>query len=216
MSLLIVGAPKSGKTSLVSSLLLSHPTKKNPNHPRYFYGFFDDVYIISGSCITLPLDDFDLDPTHVFDEYSEETLQKIIGDLKEGPNGNSLIWIDDCIDDLKVKDRTLTHAILNRRHITQNDDDDTRAELSIWITTQKFNLFPLRYRTAVSAYIIFPTTNNAELQAIKNELLGDLTKDQQDAVLDTCWAEPHSFLFVNTQAPKGKRLYCKFDRLEID
>ena len=209
MSCLICGSPASGKTSLITSFLLS---KK----PRYYYKFFDSVDIISGSSQTMSLDDFGLPPENIHTEYSEEILENIIEKLRKQENGNSLIWLDDVINDLSPADKVLNKAILNRRHITQNHDDKTRAELSIWISTQKYNRLALRYRANITCFIIFPTSNHSELRNIKEELLGDLTKEQQDAVLDVCFSEPYSFLFINTLAPKGKRLYCKFDLLKLE
>ena len=164
----------------------------------------------------MSLDDFGLPESHIFEEYSEEIMSEILNTLQEGENGNSLIWLDDVINDLSPADKVLNKAILNRRHITQNHNDKTRAELSIWISTQKYNRLALRYRTNITCFIIFPTSNHAEIRNIKDELLGDLTKEQQDAVLDICFSEPYSFLFINTLMPKGKRLYCKFDLLKLE
>ena len=50
----IVGSPGSGKTNLLLSLMLSHPTKKKRNIPRYYWKFFDHIHVISGSLQTLP------------------------------------------------------------------------------------------------------------------------------------------------------------------
>lgn len=209
-SILFVGSPASGKTSLITSLLLSHKSKKTPKNPRYYFKFYDDVYIISGSLDTLPIKEFALSEGNVFDKYSESTMESVIKKAKDADNGNSLIVIDDCIDDLK-KSHVLTRTVLNRRHVTQNNNDMTRAGLSVWITTQKFNMLPLRYRSNMSHFVIFPTSNQSEIKAIKEEMMGDLTKEQQESVLEEAWREPYSFLFVDAFGPPGKRLYSKFD-----
>lgn len=209
MSCLISGSPASGKTSLITSFLLS-------TDPVYYHKFFDEIHIISGSTQTMSLDDFGLPDSHIHDEYSEQIMSEILSTLQEGENGNSLIWLDDVINDLSPADKVLNKAILNRRHITQNQNDKTRAELSVWISTQKYNRLALRYRANITCFIIFPTSNHSEIRNIKDELLGDLTKDQQDAVLDLCFSEPYSFLYINTLMPKGERLYCKFDRIELE
>jgi GTPase SAR1 family protein len=214
-AIFIVGSPGSGKTSLLTSLLLSHKTKKHPNHPKYYYRYYDNVYVISGSLQTLPIKEFGLKEDHVFDCYSEGTMEKILEQEKEEDNGNSLIIIDDCIDSLK-KSSVLTHTVYNRRHITQNDKDKTRAGLSIWVTSQKYNMLPLRYRSNMSHLIIYPTSNHSELKAIKDELLGDLSKDEQDRVLAEAWSEPYSFLFVDAFGPQGKRLYARFDLMKLE
>jgi GTPase SAR1 family protein len=215
MSCLIVGAPSSGKTSLVQSWLLSRPTKKDPKAPKYYYGFFDSIDIISGSSETLELEAFGLPDEQIHDEYSEEILKSIIDRLKKSENGNSLIWLDDVVSDMSRKDRTLSKAILNRRHITENGDSDTRAELSVWISTQKYNKFPLAMRSSITTFILFQTSNGSELKNIRDELLGDLSRDQQDALFDLCWKEDHGFIYINTLAPRGKKVHCKFDLVEF-
>ena len=214
-SILFVGSPGSGKTSLITSMLLSHKSKKTRSNPRYYHKFFDSVFIVSGSLATLPIKDFALKQDHVYDHYSEAIMGEILDKAKAEQNGNTLIVCDDVIDDLK-KSKHLTSTIYNRRHCTQNDDDMIRSGLSIWITSQKFNALPLRYRSNMSHIIIFPTSNHSELRAIKDELLGDLSKDEQDRVLEEAWREPYSFLFVDAFAPKGKRLYAKFDLMTFD
>jgi hypothetical protein len=206
---LFVGKPGSGKTSLVTSMLLSE-------NPVYYRQFFDNVYIVSQSLETLPLDKFDLEPSHIYDGYSESNLTEILENLKEGDNGNDLIWFDDCVDNLKLKDSLLPKLMRNRRHITQNDKDNIRAELSVWISTQKYNLFPLSYRTAISNYFIWPVSNASELKAIREELMGGLTTEEQDAILDHCWSEPYSFMMVDAYSPTlDGRFYKKFDKIKI-
>ena len=214
-TMLLVGSPASGKTTLLTSMLLSHKTKKTPNNPKYYYKYFDDVYIVSGSLATLPIKEFALKEEHVFDHYDEDVMSTILDKAREDDNGNTLIVIDDCVDSLK-KSAALTASIFNRRHVTQNDNDMTRAGLSIWITSQKMNMVALRYRANISHFIIFPTTHRAELKTIKDELMGDLTADQQDRALAEAWGEPYSFLFVDAFAPKGKRLYSRFDLMKFD
>jgi len=90
------------------------------------------------------------------------------------------------------------------------------ASLSLMITSQKFNLLALSLRCNMSHIIIFKTTNNAELRAIKDELMADLNPQQQDEILDLAWSEPYSFLFIDVFAPRNKRYYKKFDLIEID
>jgi hypothetical protein len=214
-SMYICGSPASGKTSLWTSLLLSHPTKKNTKTPRYYYKFFESINIISGSLATLPIKKFGLPENQLHNKYSDELLQDIIEDIREDDNYNSLIVLDDTIRDL-TRSKILTSVILNRRHITQNPSECDMASLSLIITSQKFNLLPLSLRCNMSHIIVFKTTNNAELNAIKNELMCDLNPQQQDEILDLAWSEPYSFLFIDVFAPKDRRYYKKFDLIEID
>jgi len=214
-SMYICGSPASGKTSLWTSLLLSHPTKKSPKLPRYYYKFFENISIISGSLATLPLKKFGLPENQLHNKYSDELLKDTIEDLREDENFNSLIVLDDVIRDL-TRSKILTSVILNRRHICQNPDEMDMASLSIMITSQKFNMLPLSLRCNMSHVIVFKTTNSAELRAIKDELMADLNPSQQNEILELAWDEPYSFLFIDVFAPKDRRYYRKFDLIEID
>jgi len=214
-SIYICGSPASGKTSLWTSMLLSHPTKKAPKKPRYYYRFFDNINLISGSLQTLPIKKFGLPEEQLHNKYSDGLLNEIIEDIQGDENYNSLIVLDDVIRDL-TRSKILTSVILNRRHCTQNPNEDDMASLSLMITSQKFNLLALSLRCNMSHVIIFKTTNNAELRAIKDELMADLNPQQQDEILDLAWSEPYSFLFIDVFASRNKRYYKKFDLIEID
>ena len=214
-SMYICGSPASGKTSLWTSLLLSHPTKRSPKTPRYYYRFFENIEIISGSLATLPLKKFGLPESQLHNKYTDELIQTIIENLKEDENYNSLIVLDDVIRDL-TRSKILTSVILNRRHITQNPNEQDMASLSLMITSQKFNMLPLSLRCNMSHVVVFKTTNTAELNAIKNELMADLNPEQQTQILDLAWSEPYSFLFIDVFAPRDRRYYKKFDLIQIE
>jgi hypothetical protein len=196
-------------------MLLSHPTKKAPKKPRYYYRFFDNIDLISGSLQTLPIKKFGLPESQLHNKYSDTLLKEIIDDIQGDENYNSLIVLDDVVRDL-TRSKILTSVILNRRHITQNSNEDDMASLSLMITSQKFNLLPLSLRCNMSHVIIFKTTNNSELRAIKDELMADLNNQQQDEILNLAWSEPYSFLFIDVFAPRNKRYYKKFDLIEIE
>jgi hypothetical protein len=68
----------------------------------------------------------------------------------------------------------------------------------------------------MSHVIVFKTTNNAELSAIKNELMADLNPSQQNEILELAWDEPFSFLFIDVFAPRSRRYFRKFDLIQIE
>ena len=213
-SMYVVGSPASGKTTLWTSLLLSHPTKKKPKVPRYYYRFFDRIEIISGSLQTLPLKIFGLPEEQLHNKFSDDLLEEIVENMADDENYNSLIVLDDVIRDL-TKSKILTKTILNRRHCTYNSAEDEYASLSLMITSQKFNMFPLSLRCNMSHVVLFKTTNTAELNAIKDELMADLNKEEQNEILKLAWGRDHGFLFIDVFAPKEKRYFANFDLIEI-
>jgi hypothetical protein len=195
-------------------MLLSKPTKSKPRDKRYYNKYFDHVEVISNSMSTVPTDKFKLPESQLHGEYSDELLMDIVQKLKTGENQNSLIVIDDCVRDLS-KSKILCSLLQNRRHLTQNNDKKGNANLSIWITSQKYNMLPLILRTALSHVVIFKSTNTQEKRAIQDELMADLDRDQQIALLDTCWDREYGFVFINVNAPRSKRYHSNFDSIQI-
>lgn len=215
-AMLIIGQPGSGKSTLWNSMLLSHPTKKKPDIPRFYYRYFDHIYLISPSQVSLPLKKLNLNEDRMFNQYSDELLEDILQEERDGENLNNLIILDDCVRDLKFESKTLCRCILNRRHTTQNNDQDGKAGLSIIITAQKYRGgVPLYLRLNMSQVILFRTENATELKSIKDELLGDLSKTQQDELLKLCWEKPHDFLFIDAFKQKKDRYYKNFNKVVI-
>jgi GTPase SAR1 family protein len=214
-ALYIVGQPGSGKTSLWNSLLLSHPTKKNKSIPRMYYRFFDHVWLISPSMNTLPLSKLKLKDERMFMKYNDEILDEILEEEREGENLNNVIILDDCIRDLS-KSKNLCRTILNRRHQTQNNDEEGQAGLSIIITSQKYNGLPLYLRANLSHIMVFQTKNKKELDALKDEVMADLTPEEQDDVLALAWKDRYGFLFIDLNKKKEDRYYQNFNKIVFE
>ena len=208
----IIGTPSSGKTNLLMSMFLSHSTKKRVR-PKYYWKYFDKIYFISASLETIPISFLKKIPEdQVFNQYSDELMQIIIQELKNGENENSAIVLDDSIKDLK-RSKILSKLFLNRRHCTQNGQEEGQSGLSIFVTSQKYTLLPLEVRGACSQYIIFKSSNRSEVNRIKEELMFDLDPQTQDEVLNEAWKEPYSFLMIDVNKPRDKKYYKKFDRI---
>ena len=215
-ALYVCGAPGSGKTSLWMSLLLSHPTKKHKDRPKYMYKLFDRVELISASLNTLPksiLNKIPENQQHL--DYSDDLLQELIDEMREDENLNNLIILDDNIKNLN-KSKILAKVYLNRRHCTYDKDQEGTASLSIITTSQKYNLLALQFRVAQSDVILFKSSNNTEIKTIKDELMNDLTPELQDKVLELAWKEPYSFLYIKVNQPLHKKYYVKFDLIKFD
>tara|TARA_R110002124_G_scaffold18991_1_gene76705 strand:+ start:139 stop:642 length:504 start_codon:yes stop_codon:yes gene_type:complete len=155
-----------------------------------------------------------LDESRIFDKYSDEALEEIIDIERDGENHNNLIIIDDSIK--QIKNRPGFHRlVLNRRHITHNNGEEGQAGLSIIVMSQKYNALDLIARTNMSDVILFRTENRAELNAIKAELMADLSPEQQDEVLRLAWDQKYSFLLIKAYNGTPDRYYRRFDKIVI-
>jgi len=212
---LIVAPAGGGKTSFWTSLLLSHPTKKKPDINRIYYRYFDKIILFSPSKDTLPMDKLKLDESRCFLKYSDEDLTKFIEEEKEGENLNNLIILDDSIKQIK-NNKEVHKLVLNRRHITHNKDHDNKAGLSILITSQKFNACDTYLRNNMSDIIIFKTSVKNELDAIKNDLMSDLEREEQDELLKKAFEKKYGFLYIKNYMPKKDRYYINFSKVIFD
>ena len=206
-----VGAPGSGKSSTMVSMLMS---KK----PRYYRRFFDKLFLISPSHPTLPKKFINaLNEERIYDKYNEDLVKDIINDLKEGENENSLLILDDSIRDInKSKSSILNKCILNRRHCTFNQNEIGNASLSIWIMSQKYNLLDLSYRNAASVVFLWKSENNKEKKAIKEELMADLDDKTAEELLKEAWKTKYNLLMIKVNEPTKDRYYINFDKVDFD
>ncbi len=212
----IVGSAGSGKSSLFLALLCAHPTRKKPHEPRFYYKYFDRIYLCSNSLHSLPMDRLNLNEARVHSKFSNEILGSIIETEKEDENHNTLLVLDDCIKQLKKNSDSLCQTILNRRHITTNPEEEGCAALSVWIMSQRYNELPLTFRCNTSSIYLFRTDNKKELDNIKEELMSDLTKEQQDEVLKLAWKDRYSFLLIRVNRPTNEKYYRRFDKIIIN
>jgi Cdc6-like AAA superfamily ATPase len=214
--LYIVGSPGSGKTSLMMTLLTSHPTKKNKDKNLYYFKFFDNIFVISGSLQTLPNSFLKLLPEEKkLNKYSDNEMIDIIESLQEGDNDNNLLVLDDVIKDLN-RSKILSKIFLNRRHITHNSEMEGQGGLAVIVLSQKFTLLNLEYRNAVSHFILFKTSNASELKRIKEEIMYDLDDDEFNELTKLAWKDKFSFIFVDLNKPKNEKYYIKFDKVVFD
>ena len=211
----IVGFSSSGKTTLLLSMLLSHPTKKKPDTPRFYYRFFDKIFLISPSKDTLPLNKLKLKDERIHLKFNNDLIDEIIETEKDGENLNNLIIIDDSIKQIKNNNK-MHSLLLNRRHITQNPNEDKHAGLGIIVTSQKYNACDLILRNNFSDIFLFKTENSKEINCIKDELMQDLSKEQQNELLKKAWSKKYSFLLIKAYEGTPDRYYINFDKVVFD
>jgi len=213
----IVGCAGSGKSSLFLALLCSHPTKKKPDVPRFYYKYYDHVYICSNSLSSLPMNQLNINEDRVHNKFSDEILNSIIDTEREDiDNNNCLLVLDDCIKQLKKNSEELCKVLLNRRHILTNPEGEGCAGLSVWILSQRYIELPLTFRCNTSSIYLFRSDNKKDLDGIRDELMCDLTKEQQDEVFKIAWNEPYSFLLIRTNKPTNQKYYQRFNRIIIN
>ena len=215
----ICGQPGSGKTNLLLQLLLSHPTKKNKKPNRYYYGFFDNIYLISASMATLPKSFLNkLDEDRVYSKYTDEIMEEIVETMYEGPNVNNLIVIDDSIRDLN-NSKILSKMLYNRRHLAHNpnlENDTGQGSCSIMITSQKYSLLHLNHRVACSDFMLFKSTNRNEKMRLFEEICFDLDKETFDNMTDEVWSERYQYLYVKPNNNLNQKYYQNFDSITFD
>jgi len=164
----------------------------------------------------LPLSKLNLNENRVHGKFSNEILKDIIETEREDDeNNNCLLVLDDCIKQLKKNSDELCKVILNRRHILTNPDVDGCAGLSVFILSQRYNELPLTFRCNTSSIYLFRTDNKKELDCIKSELMSDLTKEQQNAVLKLAWNDRYSFLLIKNNKPTSERYFQRFNKIII-
>jgi hypothetical protein len=69
----------------------------------------------------------------------------------------------------------------------------------------------LQIRKNLSTVILFPTANKKELQSIKEELMADISPQEQDMIINYAWSKPYNFIFIRLDKPKSLKYYSGFD-----
>jgi adenosyl cobinamide kinase/adenosyl cobinamide phosphate guanylyltransferase len=197
---LIVGAPSSGKSSLMEYLLKS----KDAYNKKY------DCVILVAPATSLKAFEGSIWSDHPeekkFSELTAENLREIIKMIEEqrDEEKNTLLVLDDVQSNLKDAwvEKTLIKLFSNFRHL----------RVSIWVLAQNLILVPKQVRILAQFYYLFQPHHRAELDYIRDEVLAWLPKQTVTEVIKFVYDEPHSFLLVNK---KKKLLYKNFNELKI-
>tara|TARA_R110000803_G_scaffold196387_2_gene259686 strand:+ start:69 stop:836 length:768 start_codon:yes stop_codon:yes gene_type:complete len=197
---LLIGKPKSGKTSLLYSLFQS---------PKCLKKCFHSIYLFQPSHSRGSMKDklFDkLPEEQKYEELDEENLQNVINRIKSAePNENNAIIFDDMTAALKNKEtlKLLKELVFNRRHL----------HTSIFFLVQTWFSVPKDLRKLFSNIFVFKVNKN-ELETIFEEVIEEpdtlyLMNDIRKIVYD----KPFQYLFINTDS---QRLFKGFDEIIID
>lgn len=196
----ILGPPKSGKTSMLISIL--NQRKDN----KIYYKTFNKVYIIMPSQSRNSLKDNIFakhNPARLFDELNLENLQVIYDQVEEDSleGKTSLIVYDDMGALLKQNNiqMLLKKMSFNRRHL----------RLCQIFLIQSWKSTPLTIRKLYTNLIVFKPPK-LDFEAIIAE---SIEKDKDIALgLMKLYQSPHDYLFINIPT---QEIFYNQDKIEI-
>ena len=197
---LLVGKPRSGKSSLMWAMMRD---KKLLNR------VFHNVYLFQPSHSRSSIKNDIFKKHHknkMFDELTFDNLKDVMERIKgTPPDENNVIIFDDMASYLKSKDtlQLFKELIFNRRHL----------HTSIYFLNQTFFSMPKEIRRLFSNLFIFKVGKN-EMQNIFDEIVEDsYIKTMLPTINKVVYDKPFSYLFINTDTQK---FYKKFDRIEFN
>lgn len=195
---LLIGRPKSGKTSLINSLFSSQSCLKKVFHKVYVFQPSTSSSSIKNNIFSkLPEEQF-------YNELTYENLEDVYNKIEALPKEqNKCIIFDDMASYLKNKELQKLFKVLNynRRHLG----------VSIYFLVQTYYSIPKELRKIFNNLFIFKTSK-MELQTIFEEQI-ELQKDYVLPISKLVFDKPYQYLFINTDLQK---LYKNFDEIIID
>ena len=95
------------------------------------------------------------------------------------------------MDDIRTNkgvDKVLAKILYNRRQIIADGDDEANG-VTMWLTTQSYNMIPL-IRKVANGSIAFKLKNIKEILSIYDEFVMGLSKDQSMDILKYVYEDP--------------------------
>lgn len=193
---LYIGKPRSGKTSLLFSLIKG--VLKKCFHRIYVFQPNESRASMSDDLFgKLPQD-------QVYNELDYDNLQEVIEKIRTDANKglNSLIIFDDQTAYLKKKDtlQLFKELIYNRRHL----------RTSLYFCVQTYFSVPKDLRRLWTNCFIFKTSKD-ELNNIWNELI-EYDVSLLPKIRKLVYDKPYQYLFLNTDT---QRMFKGFDEIKI-
>jgi hypothetical protein len=194
---LFIGAPRSGKTSLLISLI------KKPLS-RVWHNIFLFQPVESGASIkNSPFDK--LPDEKKLHELNSETLGSVMEYIKaEDKKHNNLIIFDDMTAYLKNKDtlNMFKELVFNRRHM----------RTTIFFLVQTWHSVPKELRRLFSNIFLFKSSHDAN-KLLFDEVLPIIDEEKRNAIIKLVYDKPYKFLFINTGS---NRLFDCWDEILWD
>ena len=199
--LVFCGKSRSGKSSLITSILTNQKVYRNTFHnviiciPRHSFNSMsekDNPFLA-------------LDTEKVYHEFNYETLDRIYNQIIEYAQNeeDTLLIIDDYASELKNGDllKLLNSLVNNRRHL----------RLSVWMSVQTYKSIPLSNRKTINMLILFKCVNKSEIKSIWEEMTF-LSKDVFFDLLAYAFHKPFDYLVLDRD---NNEYYRKFNKIEI-
>lgn len=156
--------------------------------------------------------------TNCYTHYDEATLQHIISyqelqieylQAKKRSKKDSdrvLLVFDDALG--------LDNSLFKRNSLFSKLNTMNRhLNISIIVVSQAYKQIPRTIRVNMSNYVVFEIANQQEIKLFYEENNNSLTFQDWYDKYRQATNEPYSFLYINYQAPKGKRLMKRFEEL---
>ena len=199
--MVFLGKSRSGKSSLITSILTNRRIYKNAFHnviiviPRHSFQSMspDDNPFLA------------LDKEKVYHDFSYNILEQIFNQiiLYAQEEEDTLLLIDDYASELKNGDvlKLLNSLVNNRRHL----------RLSIWMSVQTYKSIPLSNRKTINILVLFRCMNKAEIKAIWEEMTF-LSKEVFFDLLSYVFQKPFDYLVLDRD---NNEYYRKWNKIEI-
>ena len=196
---LLIGKPKSGKTSLLHSMF------EHAGLLRYCY---NKIYLFqpaqSGASIKDSIFDR-LPEDQIYHELNIETLMEVKMRIEEdaAEGCTSCIIFDDMAAELKNKPtlQLFKQLSFNRRHL----------RLSMYFLVQTWFSVPKEMRRLWSNIFIFKVSKN-EMSNVWQEII-EHADEFMHPVMKMVYNEPYKFLFINTDS---QRIFDGFDEILLE
>ena len=205
-SMLVIGKPGMGKTTLLLSLICKQG--------KAFNRKFDRVYLWSPSLITMEDDPFELIPDdQKFDEVSLDNLTGVLDEIKD--SGEKILFVmDDVIADIRGKgkgaiENLLQKIFFNRRHLA-----GAGGSVSIIATSQAYNKIDPKLRKTASQIIFYKNLHKKETESLFEEVIL-LPKKEYVDTLRYVFNKKHDFMYIDTTQDPDKMIHKNFNRLTI-
>ena len=199
--MVFVGKSRSGKSSLITSLLTSRRVYRNTFHnviiciPKHSFNSMaekDNPFLM-------------LDSEKVYHEFDYNTLDHIYNQIIEYAQNeeDTLLIIDDYAGELKNGDllKLLNSLVNNRRHL----------RLSIWMSVQTYKSIPLSNRKTINVLVLFKCSNKSEIKSIFEEMTF-LTKDVFFDLLLYVFQKQYDYIVLDRE---NNEYYRRWNKIEI-